>query len=67
MPQVFVSPDEIAAFLGVSGTTVRRWIKQGELKAYRAGDRYLVRFPDLARFLDIGLEQLMEDWEYWHR
>ena len=41
----------VAAILGVSDDTVRRWIDQGRLPAHRAGGRLLVDGVDVAAFV----------------
>jgi molybdopterin-binding protein len=41
----------VAAILGVSDDTVRRWIDQGRLPAHRAGGRLLVDGSDVAAFV----------------
>jgi excisionase family DNA binding protein len=45
-------PDEIAVLLGCSPWSVRRLIRQGDLRAVRIGRRYLVRIDDLVAFLE---------------
>jgi excisionase family DNA binding protein len=42
---------EAAERLGVSVYTVRRWIKDGKLRAFRPGKEYRVREADLEEFL----------------
>jgi excisionase family DNA binding protein len=42
---------EAAERLGVSIYTVRRWIKDGKLRAFKPGKEYRVREADLAEFL----------------
>jgi excisionase family DNA binding protein len=42
---------EAAERLGVSVYTVRRWIKEGKLRAFRPGKEYRVREPDFEEFL----------------
>ena len=42
---------EAAERLGVSVYTVRRWIKDGRLKAFRPGKEYRIREADLEEFL----------------
>lgn len=43
--------DEVAERLNVSTKTVRRWIKTGELPAYRLGRQIRISEKDLRRFL----------------
>jgi excisionase family DNA binding protein len=42
---------EAADRLGVSVYTVRRWIKDGKLRAFKPGKEYRVREPDFEEFL----------------
>jgi excisionase family DNA binding protein len=46
-----LSPQEAAGRLGVSVYTVRRWIKEGKLRAFKPGKEYRLREPDLEEFL----------------
>jgi excisionase family DNA binding protein len=46
-----LSLPEAAEPLGVSVYTVRRWIKDGKLKAFKPGKEYRVREADLEEFL----------------
>jgi excisionase family DNA binding protein len=45
-----LSPEEVGERLGVSVYTVRRWIKEGKLRAFRPGKEYRVRLADLEEF-----------------
>jgi excisionase family DNA binding protein len=47
----FLSPEEVGDRLGVSVYTVRRWIKTGQLRAFRPGKEYRVQESDLEEFL----------------
>jgi len=47
----FYSLEEVAQRLGVSERTVRRWIKSGELPAYKPGREYRIRDGELEEFL----------------
>ena len=42
---------EVGDRLGVSVYTVRRWIKSGDLPAYRPGKEYRIRESDLEEFM----------------
>jgi excisionase family DNA binding protein len=48
-----LSPQEAADRLGVSVYTVRRWIKDGKLRAFRPGKEYRLREHDLEEFLRV--------------
>jgi excisionase family DNA binding protein len=45
-----LSPEEASQRLGVSVYTVRRWIKEGKLRAFRPGKEYRIREADLEEF-----------------
>jgi len=47
----FISPEEVGERLGVSVYTVRRWIKAGQLRAFRPGKEYRIQGSDLEEFL----------------
>lgn len=47
----FLTPQEVSDLLRVSTQTVRRWIKEGSLPAYKVGRGWRVRDDDLDRWL----------------
>ena len=47
----YLSPNEIAEYLGVSPFTIRRYIKLGELRAVKLLGGFRVHRDDLQRFL----------------
>ena len=52
MPEYF-SPEYVSKKLHVSVVTIRRYIKEGKLKASKVGDRlYRIPAKELERFLD---------------
>ena len=52
--QLFLTPQEVSDLLHVSVQTVRRWIKEDSLPAYKVGPRmWRIRRVDL----DVWLEQ----------
>ena len=53
MQKELFSVQEAAEFLGVSESTIRRYISDGRLLAYRLGDERLIRIkrPDLDKLL----------------
>ena len=54
LPARLLAVGEVARFLGVHTSTVRRWEKQGLLKSYAIGLRNSLRFKqeDVLSFLD---------------
>jgi excisionase family DNA binding protein len=50
--QTFLTPQEVSALLRVSTQTVRRWIKEGTLPAYKVGRAWRIREVDLDRWLN---------------
>jgi excisionase family DNA binding protein len=49
--QPFLTPQEVSGLLRVSVYTVRRWIKEGDLPAYKVGRGWRIREPDIVRWL----------------
>ena len=47
----FHSVQSVAARLGVSVKSVRRWINRGELEAHKFGRQIRIAEPDLAAFI----------------
>ena len=54
LPARLLSISEVAHFLGVHSSTIRRWGKNGLLKPYAIGPRHNLRFKqeDVLNFLD---------------
>ena len=54
LPARLLPVNEVAHFLGVHSSTVRRWEKRGLLKSYAIGLRHNLRFKqeDVLNFLD---------------
>lgn len=50
--QPFLTPQEVSDLLQVSVYTVRRWIKQGNLPAYKVGRLWRIKEGDLNKWLD---------------
>ncbi len=53
LPQM-VAVDDLAMTLGVCTKTVRRWIKDGKLRAHHLGRRVLIAEEDAAAFIAAG-------------
>lgn len=51
-PRYLLSIAQIAAYLGVSTKTVRRWIQARQLTAIRTGRQWRVTHDDLSSFLE---------------
>lgn len=47
-PKVYYSPDEVAALLGLHVRTIRRFIREGRLKATQVGRQYRIAETDLS-------------------
>ncbi len=54
LPARLLPVSEVAHFLGVHSSTIRRWEKEGILKSYAIGLRHNLRFKqeDVLNFLD---------------
>jgi excisionase family DNA binding protein len=50
----FVTVPQIARELGVTEVSVRTWIRQGRLRAIKAGRSYRVRRSDLDKMTRVG-------------
>jgi len=48
----FLTPKEVSNLLQVSVYTVRRWIKEGELPAYKVGRLWRIDKVDLNKWLN---------------
>lgn len=52
MEKAFFSTPELARWLGVFHTTIRRWVEQGKIKAIRVGRNYKIPAQEAIRVLD---------------
>jgi excisionase family DNA binding protein len=50
-PQPFLTPQEVSDLLRVSVYTIRRWIKEGTLPAFKVGRGWRIRESDLDAWL----------------
>ncbi len=50
-PEQFLSVDEVAQILKMDIETVRKWIRQKKLKAYKFGRDYRIRRDDFDQFV----------------
>ena len=56
----FVTVQQISRELGVTEVSVRTWIREGRLRAIKAGVSYRVRRSDLDRMTRVGSEERPE-------
>jgi excisionase family DNA binding protein len=49
---VLYSPNQVAAVLRISSGTVRREIRKGSLRAFRAGGQWRILGSDLVKYLN---------------
>ena len=56
----FVTVQQISRELGVTEVSVRTWIREGRLRAIKAGRSYRVRRSELDRMTRVGGEQRPE-------
>jgi excisionase family DNA binding protein/PAS domain S-box-containing protein len=52
MEKTFFSTPELAQWLGVFHTTIRRWVEQGKIKGIRVGRNYKIPLQEAIRVLD---------------
>ena len=52
MEKAFFSTPELAQWLGVFHTTIRRWVEQGKIKGIRVGRNYKIPVDEAIRVLD---------------
>ncbi len=50
--RIFLTPQEVSDLLRISTQTVRRWIKEGRLPAYKVGRAWRIKEGDLNRWLN---------------
>ena len=50
--QSFLTPQEVSDLLRVSVYTVRRWIKEGDLPAYKIGRRWRISESEVGEWLE---------------
>jgi excisionase family DNA binding protein len=48
----FLTPEDIGKMLGLSDETIRQYIKNGQLKAYRFNKVYRVKREDFEKWLE---------------
>ena len=52
MEKILFSTPELAHFLGVFHTTIRRWIERGKIRGIRVGRNYKIPADEVIRILD---------------
>jgi len=50
-PKTCFTVNEVSEILGVSGKTVRRWLKQGKLQAFKTEATWRITREELLRFI----------------
>jgi len=50
----WVNLEDIAVYLGVSNDTVRGWVRQGKLPAYKVGKRYKFKYSEVDQWVRDG-------------
>jgi excisionase family DNA binding protein len=62
LPARLLAVAEVANFLGIHSSTVRRWEKKGLLKSYAIGLRHNLRFKqeDILSFLNSSRKQISD-------
>lgn len=65
LPARLLPVSEVARFLGVHPSTVRRWEKEGLLKSYTIGLRHNLRFKqeDILNFLRESREEVQIEYQ----
>ena len=65
LPARLLPVSEVARFLGVHPSTVRRWEKEGLLKSYTIGLRHNLRFKqeDILNFLRESREEVQMEYQ----
>jgi len=51
-PTKYLSTQQVAAKLGVTRETVRRWCERGEMRAMRPGRHYRIPYTEVERRLE---------------
>lgn len=54
----FYNAETLAEMLNIPADTVRKYIRQGRIKAIRVGKRYLVSEENLDKFLDGEVDKI---------
>lgn len=50
--KAFLTPQEVSGLLRISTQTVRRWINEGKLPAYKVGRAWRIKETDLDQWLN---------------
>jgi len=54
LEEVYVSPTQAAAILGVNYVTIMRYIKKGKIKAYMVAGRWKIPLSEVLKLIEKG-------------
>jgi excisionase family DNA binding protein len=49
---VMLRPDQVAQILGLPGSTIRRWLREGKIKGVKMGRLWLIHKDEMNRILE---------------
>jgi excisionase family DNA binding protein len=49
---VMLRPDQVAEILGLPGSTIRRWLREGKIKGVKMGRLWLIHKDEINRILE---------------
>jgi excisionase family DNA binding protein len=49
---VMLRPDKVAELLGLPGSTIRRWLREGKIKGVKIGRLWLIHVDEMNRILE---------------
>jgi excisionase family DNA binding protein len=54
LEEVYLTPTQAAALLGVYYSTVIKWIKRGKIKAYMVAERWRIPLTEVLKLINTG-------------
>lgn len=54
LEEVYLTPTQVAALLGVYYSTVIKWIKKGKIKAYMVAGRWRIPLTEVLKLISTG-------------